>query len=685
MVKYCLLIIVLLLNIKQANSQFPQSNCAANQWTKDYMNSADYIREKRSLRELLRSLPNINSIAPGDSIPVVVHVVWSTAAMNIPDSAIYRQIQILNEDFARLNSDTINTPLPFKALAGATPFRFVLARRDPNGAFTTGIIRRQTTHTAFTGFYDLSKTANGGDDAWNGSYLNIYSCELASPAAGVAMLNFSRVAIGYAYWGYSGANKNKVGTHEVGHCFGLQHIWGSETQAPYSCSSDDGILDTPAQYQPSFGCPTFPLLDQCTTSGNGIMFCNYMDYSSGTCQNMFSNGQISAMINNVNTNQSALLTSNGDVPVKQVDAGCSRIISPTGNACNTYKAKIVLRNWGIDTLKSVNINYIVDTNSPLTVSWTGSLSNYQTDTIILPNVICTASVLQRLKVYTSLPNTVIDQDATNDTSRIVFVAQPVVNVPMFEGFEGSSFPLNVGAYNPDADNGFMRSLTVAHSGTASCVIDNGYNISNYNHYDEINIKVNLFNTSNPYLSFYVANTSSAPLGSSDTLELYSSIDCGLTYNRIYRKFDTLLYTAPVIPFGSTFIPLANQWRKDSVELSSYSSVSSEVLLTFRNISAYGLELYLDDIRINNTITGINELNLNENILLYPNPNNGTFHLEMKDQFNSIIITDMLGKVMYSKLTIQNNILELNLTLMRGNYIISLKNNKGTIHKKFLVD
>ena len=98
-----------------------------------------------------------------------------------------------------------------------------------------------------------------------------------------------------------------------------------------------------------------------------------------------------------------------------------------------------------------------------------------------------------------------------------------------------------------------------------------------------------------------------------------------------------------------------------------------------------MELYLDDIRINNTITGINELSLNENVLLFPNPNNGTFHLEIKDQFNSIIITDMLGKVVYDEQSIQKNILELNLTLPRGNYLISLKNNKGTIHKKFLVD
>lgn len=37
-------------------------------------------------------------------IPVVVHVVWNTAADNITDAQVCSQIQVLNEDFARLNA-----------------------------------------------------------------------------------------------------------------------------------------------------------------------------------------------------------------------------------------------------------------------------------------------------------------------------------------------------------------------------------------------------------------------------------------------------------------------------------------------------------------------------------------------------------------------------------------------------
>ena len=47
------------------------------------------------------------------TIPVVVHVVWNTAAENISDAQIQSQINVLNADFRKLNSDVTNTPSAF--------------------------------------------------------------------------------------------------------------------------------------------------------------------------------------------------------------------------------------------------------------------------------------------------------------------------------------------------------------------------------------------------------------------------------------------------------------------------------------------------------------------------------------------------------------------------------------------
>jgi hypothetical protein len=64
-------------------------------------------------------------------IPVVVHVVWHTAAENISDAQIASQIDVLNEDFRRLNADATSTPAAFGAVAADARLEFVLAVRGP--------------------------------------------------------------------------------------------------------------------------------------------------------------------------------------------------------------------------------------------------------------------------------------------------------------------------------------------------------------------------------------------------------------------------------------------------------------------------------------------------------------------------------------------------------------------------
>ena len=79
-------------------------------------------------------------------------------------------------------------------------------------------------------------------------------------------------------------NKGRTLTHEMGHFFGLRHIWGDAT-----CGSDL-VSDTPTHNTANFGCPTYPHLSTCT--GRPVeMTMNYMDYTDDACMFMFSSGQ----------------------------------------------------------------------------------------------------------------------------------------------------------------------------------------------------------------------------------------------------------------------------------------------------------------------------------------------------------------------------------------------------------
>lgn len=275
-------------------------------------------------------------------IPVVVHVVYNTPDQNIEDSLIYNQIEVLNQDYRRLNPDTANTRSIFKPIAADAGIEFYLAQTDPDGMPTNGITRDQTTKTSFSllggggattnGADEVKLDSTGGVDAWDTKkYLNIWVCNLNDPSFPLGtVLGFSYppddapnwpaqmettdpslhgVVIHYEVFGRNNpratgqfdiANRGRTATHEVGHYLGLRHIWGD---GPLSilfpdCSADDGIEDTPnsGNNSQAAGCDTSK--NTCTdTSGTELpdMFENYMDYSREECQNLFTQGQVDIM------------------------------------------------------------------------------------------------------------------------------------------------------------------------------------------------------------------------------------------------------------------------------------------------------------------------------------------------------------------------------------------------------
>ncbi|MFN3940333.1 MAG: hypothetical protein ACK4IY_07080, partial [Chitinophagales bacterium] len=117
------------------------------------------------------------------TIPVVFHVVYNIPAENVSDAQLLTQLEVLNEDFRRLNADTTNTPEEFLDVAADTKIQFVMAAIDPDGNPTTGITRTETTITQWNLFAgpgdenyaeNIKFTDKGGHDIWDRNcYLNI--------------------------------------------------------------------------------------------------------------------------------------------------------------------------------------------------------------------------------------------------------------------------------------------------------------------------------------------------------------------------------------------------------------------------------------------------------------------------------------------------------------------------------
>jgi len=236
------------------------------------------------------------------TIPVVVHVVYNKAVQNISNAQILSQIDILNKDYQKLNSDVGLVPSVWTKRVADCQVEFCLATIDPSGNSTTGIRRVQTTKPSFSDNDNVKFTSKGGDDAWPAaSYLNIWVCKLGNFLLGYAQFpggqaSTDGVVITYTAFGNTGAaqapfNLGRTATHEIGHWLNLRHIWGDDGGA---CTGSDKVKDTPNQGDENYGCPIFPRTS-CSNGPNGDMFMNYMDYTDDECMFMFTNGQKNRM------------------------------------------------------------------------------------------------------------------------------------------------------------------------------------------------------------------------------------------------------------------------------------------------------------------------------------------------------------------------------------------------------
>jgi PKD repeat protein len=302
------------------------------------------------------------------TIPVVFHVVYQNATENISDAQLLSQIDVLNEDFRKLNANFGQTPSVFQGVAADVEIEFCLANIDPNGAPTTGITRTQTTTNTFNTNDNVKFNSSGGKNAWPAEkYLNFWVADLGNSLLGYAQFpggpaNTDGVVCTYTSIGKPPANPfggefnlGRTATHEIGHWLNLYHIWGNEESgcgnSPGSSGTDE-VSDTPVQDDATAGCPSFPQIS-CNNGPNGDMFMNYMDYMYDDCATMFTNGQ--------KTRSRALFVVGGE-RYSLLSANVCTSAPPTpGNACSdTLRFPLV----GTEAIYGdATVGYVAGTNT----------------------------------------------------------------------------------------------------------------------------------------------------------------------------------------------------------------------------------------------------------------------------------------------------------------------------------
>ena len=552
-------------------------------------------------------------------IPVVVHIIHNGepigSGANITDAQVLSQISVLNEDFNRLNADSVNTPGEFSAVAGKLNIEFVLAKQDEEGLATSGIVR---VHGGRTGWTINDNYALKELSYWPAEqYFNIWVANITDGHAGWAQFpesdldgmensSTNRLTDGIVVW-YKAMgsvahgsfnldpvwNRGRTATHETGHFLGLNHIWGDDNA---DCSGTDYVTDTPNQAWYTDGCPSHPRTDNCSAA---VMFQNFLDYSDDACMNLFTHGQVDRMVVVLENSprRNSLVSSPGlqDPAPLPDDLGIRNIVSPDASVCsNTLTPRIELRNYGSNTITTGRVRLILDGIIQETTDFALSLDPLESvEVSFAPVTVSSGNHTVTFQVL--LTNGGTDSGTYNNEKTTNIIVPAFGSAPFAENFNAP--PPGWLTQNPDGQ--ITWTIVTAPKENAS----NKALKLNYLDYEdkvgEIDVflspVVDLSAAPAATLSFSVAHA--RYINSNDRLQVIALSSCQNLYQGtiVYDKAGEELKTAPSTtqPFTPTG---ADQWRKELIDLSAFVG-TDKFQLAFVGINDYGNNVYLDDVAL----------------------------------------------------------------------------------------
>ncbi|MCF8257925.1 MAG: T9SS type A sorting domain-containing protein [Flavobacteriales bacterium] len=600
-------------------------------------------------------------------IPVVAHILQMGGNENISKQKVIQQIQTLNQDYQRLNPDTVNTPERFRDVAGRMDVEFRLATKDPLGNCTDGIVRVFTDNTVDVrdplGFKAISY--------WNAySYLNIWIVQ------SIGALSDLGTVLGYAQFPASGllstdgitiisqnigtaGQGGRTVTHEVGHWLGLTHIWGDA-----QCGSDQ-VSDTPIAEGPNFNVcgnvgqanHTTPYnLNVCDPENpEGEMFDNYMDYSSDPCQNIFTAGQVERM--------NYVLDGNTDAPGIRSYLVSDENLAGTGTA-DPYDYEAVecapkpLFHFNQSSFattamicegQDVSFRGNAFNADNIDYSWSFPGGDPATSTATNPNV--GYNTAGTYDVTLNVSNTVGANAVTMPGMVVVSsnTAQFQSDWGYYDTFwEESGFTGNYFVFDHDNTGKTWEFYTGNNGGSTG---NESVRMLNYDNIegrvDEfVTPSYNLSTVSSPTLKF---RWSGAALNNTpgDQLRIYVSTNCGEGWGAprvTWKEFD--LVNSGVA--SASYVPLAASiWSDAEVSLGNSAAQSSNVRIKFQWTSGgNGNNFYIDDITISGAPLSAEALEQEIGLNIAPNPTQHSTTISMVLENESkveVTMMDLTGR------------------------------------------
>lgn len=655
------------------------------------------------------------SAATEYTIPVVFHILHTGGPENITDAQCIAALNQVNSDLAKLGSDAGTVASPWNNLYIPSDIKLVLARKDPNGNCTSGIVHKYDTRTVWNRSGGITPAMYSGI-TWNPTkYLNIIIVKQIVSAAGQQGIVIGYTlkpgtvaqgslmdAIVYNYTFLSGLNARSL-SHELGHWLGLGHTFGDTNNPGVVCGNtpsnplSDDCEDTPDTKGYFSTCPTSNSGNSCSMSYTGSIYTpgqanveNIMDYSS--CPKNFTAEQ-TAIMRGVLDNTGPSLPGKG-WRTNLISAG--NLLS-TGVNDQTGCAPIA------DFYSSV-YSYTVCKGGSLVMrdySYNGAISSYQWSAdnsaiIATPNASNTSITFPSAGT-SSVTLTVSNAQGSSALTRVVTVIdnQPGMVGPVVEGFENGTLPANWAILNPNnGSTTWEVTNQSSYEGTYAYYINNYANQANLE--DALIMPImDIANNPGTKLTFkyaYARYTASQ----NDELSIQGSKDCGGTWQDFYTLTAAIMANGSGGVSTAPFFPQPDQWKEYDISAhpnwNSYIN-SSSVMFRFKYKAAGpGNYIYIDAVNLDVPV-GINELTRQTRFNLSPNPSQtaATLNFALNDRSSvSLKVYDVSGRIVESRSMElpageQSLLVNANADYHSGIYIVELSVNGARMSKKLVIE
>lgn len=648
--------------------------------------------------------PQKKVATPVYTVPVVFHILHQNGAENISDQTCIDALVQVNKDYRKLGTDVNTINSNFSGLYVDAEINFMLARKDPNGNCTTGIVHH----------YDANTNWNQGNSCsslyshtWDHTkYLNIYIVKQIIPFGGSSG---SGIIVGYTYnpggapctsgdaivYNYqflTGLQARSL-SHEIGHWFNLIHTFGSTNNPGVSCGSasgGDGVSDTPDTKGYFSTCPgnNAGPFTGCATVEN---IENFMDYSS--CPKMFTQGQVTRMrtsIQSGNQLRNNLWTA--------TNLGSSNTDVYSTSTCPPI-ADFYANKTQICAGQSLTFSDASYNGTVTGYAWSFQGGSPATSSASAPTVTFSAP-----GTY-SVAMTASNSNGSNTATKVSYInvlnGTPSETAPYAQGFE-AGLPGDWNVINGNGGSVTWAQANVGANNTSKSMYMNSASGNAAGQIDILESPIYDFRyVNNISMSYYYAYARKSST-QSDTFKVQYSLDCGGTWQNVLGGADAIATMASNTggTTSAAFTPSSSaQWHQKMVNTSLmaalYNKPNVKFRFWFRNdvATANANNLYIDEINLNGTV-GINELENSIGLVIYPNPTNATSTVEFSMPDNTasatVSVTDLLGRTVETSgaLPYENNVkytVNKGSALSKGVYLVNIDMAGKRITKKLIIE